>query len=98
VTSASFSPDGELVCTLEDSKVGIWSADTGTPLSLFGERASAALFNPDSQSVATLSEGKVALWDVSSGKDILASPTKKSLRVRPQISEPHLIRLETTDR
>jgi WD40 repeat protein/energy-coupling factor transporter ATP-binding protein EcfA2 len=75
VSSASFSPDGQLVVTAsEDGTARLWEVETGkeiTVLSGHEGEVHLASFNPKGQLVVTASEdGTARLWEVETGEEI----------------------------
>ena len=74
VTSAQFSPTGELVVTSSDTLATIWDAETGRELKVLkghGQSVNSAVFSPDGKKILTASEDHtVRLWDVQTGKQL----------------------------
>ncbi|MDH3772540.1 MAG: WD40 repeat domain-containing protein, partial [Nitrospirota bacterium] len=73
VTSAAFSPDGEIVVTATvDRVVRLWHAGNGRPLAILQgheDRILSTALSPDGRQIVTTSEDRTArLWDVASGK------------------------------
>ncbi|AKJ02098.1 WD40 repeat protein [Archangium gephyra] len=72
VDSATFSPDGQHVVTLNSGAARVWRADgRGTPVVLKGQRGAvvSAAFSPDGQLVVTAGEDRTARVWRADGKD-----------------------------
>ena len=73
VSSAAFSPNGQMVVTVCDRHYRLWETATGKLIRTFqGHRDASAVeaFSPDSQLLLTRSPDKTArLWDVATGQE-----------------------------
>ena len=71
LTSAAFSPAGELAVSTSDRETTLWDLTSGARLAavpmLHGSEGNSASFSPDGQSVLILAhdDGRAQVWDVS---------------------------------
>ncbi|MEY4003790.1 MAG: hypothetical protein RIT07_1832, partial [Bacteroidota bacterium] len=68
VKSASFSPDGKMIVTVNKYKTHLWSVETGKLLHEFSGSDGDPKFSPNGKIIVKVSDYKAEIWNTETGK------------------------------
>ena len=67
-----FSPDGKMLLTQNDNKIGLWNTDTGQLIKFFEDLTAvrSTMFSPDGKTLASSDGQTIKIWSMEAGQQI----------------------------